>query len=170
MLYSELWHYFGLSYRLKLKENIIYLSFQPLNDPTDAVQLLWLKVLTNSWAFSRRKGSLIGMLSPRIDVNHFSKASFNFSYVPVFTLCRFSDEFWKASKIFFFVFLPSRKSTARKTDLARNIFIRPTLFKFLLWNYPNACFLWPFLLCQPPTIESKQIWKFQNIQILWHSN
>ena len=33
-------------------------------------------------------------------LNHFRKASFNFSYVPVFTLCRFSDEFWKASKIF----------------------------------------------------------------------
>ena len=59
-----------------------------------------MKALANSWAFSRRIGPLIGMLLPRIDVNHFSKASFNFSYVPVFTLCRFSDEFWKASKIF----------------------------------------------------------------------
>ena len=36
----------------------------------------------------------------RIDVNHFSKASFNFSYVPVSTLFLFSDEFWKPSKIF----------------------------------------------------------------------
>ena len=40
------------------------------------------------------------MLLPCIDVNHFSKASFNFSYVPVFSLCCFSDEFWNASKIF----------------------------------------------------------------------
>ena len=45
------------------------------------------------------------MLLPRIDVNHFSKALFNFSYVPVFTLRHFSDEFWKDSKnpsLFFF--------------------------------------------------------------------
>ena len=28
------------------------------------------------------------LLLPRIDLNHFSRASFNFSYVPVFTLCR----------------------------------------------------------------------------------
>ena len=40
------------------------------------------------------------MLLPRSDVSHFRKASFNFSYVPVFTLCCFSDEFWKSSKIF----------------------------------------------------------------------
>ena len=59
-----------------------------------------MKALANSWAFSRRIGPLIGMLLPRIDVNHFSKASFNFSYVPVFTLCHFSDAFWKASKVF----------------------------------------------------------------------
>ena len=56
--------------------------------------------LANSWVFCRRIGSLIGMLLPRTDVNHFSKASFNFLYVPFFTLCCFSDEFWKASKIF----------------------------------------------------------------------
>ena len=63
-----------------------------------------MKALANSWAFSRRIGPLIGMLLPRIDVNHFSKASFNFSYIQVFTLCRFSDEFWKASKIFSLLF------------------------------------------------------------------
>ena len=40
------------------------------------------------------------MLLPHIDVNHFSKASFNFPYAPVVTLCRFSDKLWKASKIF----------------------------------------------------------------------
>ena len=28
------------------------------------------------------------LLLPRTDSNHFSRASFNFSYVPVFTLCR----------------------------------------------------------------------------------
>ena len=40
------------------------------------------------------------MLLPRIDANHFSNASFDFLYAPVFTLCHFSDEFWKASNIF----------------------------------------------------------------------
>ena len=40
------------------------------------------------------------MLLLRIDVNHFGKASFIFSYAQVFTLCHFSDEFWKASNIF----------------------------------------------------------------------
>ena len=43
------------------------------------------------------------MLLPRIDVNYFSKASFNFSYVPVFTLCYFSDG--NAPKIFSLFFL-----------------------------------------------------------------
>ena len=88
-----MWHYFGLSYRLKLKENIIYLSFQPLNDPVDVVKPLQLKALANSWAFSRRIGPLIGMMLPRTDLNHFSKASFNFLFVSFFTFCRFSDEF-----------------------------------------------------------------------------
>ena len=59
-----------------------------------------MKALANTWAFSRRIGPLIGMLLPCINVNHFSKASFNFLYVPVFALCCFSDEFWNASKIF----------------------------------------------------------------------
>ena len=34
----------------------------------------------------------------------------------------------------------------------------------------DAFFLWPFLLRQPPTIEFKQILRFQNIWILWYSN
>ena len=63
-----------------------------------------MKALANLWAFSRRIGPLIAMLLPRTDVNHFSKASFNFLYIQAFTLCRFSDEFWKASKIFSLLF------------------------------------------------------------------
>ena len=51
-----------------------------------------MKALANSWAFSRRIGALIGMLLPaRL---HLTFRMFQFS------LCRFSDEFWKASKIF----------------------------------------------------------------------
>ena len=90
---------FSLSYRLKPKENI-YLSFQPLYHPFNAVKSSLLKALANLRAFSRRVGPMIGMLLPRIDLNHFNKASFNFLYVSVFTICLFSDEFWKASKIF----------------------------------------------------------------------
>ena len=37
----------------------------------------------------------MGILLPRIDVNHFNKASFNFSYIPVLTRWRFNDEFSK---------------------------------------------------------------------------
>ena len=37
MIWS-IWHYFGLNYRLKRGENIIYLSFQPLNHPFDTVK------------------------------------------------------------------------------------------------------------------------------------
>ena len=47
---------------------------------------------------------MFGMLLPRIDVNHFRKFSFNFLYIQVFTVCHFSDEFWKASKIFSLLF------------------------------------------------------------------
>ena len=44
-----------------------------------------------------------------------------------------SFQWWilKSFKDFFFVFLPSSKSTTMNTELVRNIFIRPTLFKFL---------------------------------------
>ena len=38
----------------------------------------------------------MGMLLPRINVNHFNKSSFNFSYVPVLIRWRFNDEFSKA--------------------------------------------------------------------------
>ena len=52
-----------------------------------------------------------------------SKASFNFSHVPVFTL---SFQWWilESLKDFFSVFLPSSKSTTRNTELVRNILIR----------------------------------------------
>ena len=52
---------------------------------------------------------MIGIFLPRVDVKHFSKASFKFSYVPVFTLCCFSDEFWKASKIFSLFFFQAAR-------------------------------------------------------------
>ena len=56
-------------------------------------KIVVIEGLSKFMSFLRRIGPLIGMLFRRIDVNHLSKASFNFSYVPVFTVCRFSDEF-----------------------------------------------------------------------------
>ena len=44
------------------------------------------------------------------------------------------------------------------------------MLRTLLSNSPDdASFLWQFLLRQPPTIEFKQIYRFQNIWILWYS-
>ena len=55
---------------------------------------------------SRRNGPLIGMLFPRIDVNH-SKAWMTFSYIQTFTFYRLGDEILNVHK-FFFILLPSR--------------------------------------------------------------
>ena len=41
---------------------------------------------------SRRNGLLIGMLFPRIDVNHISKAWMTFSYIQTFAFYRLGDE------------------------------------------------------------------------------
>ena len=58
----------------------------------------------------------------------------------------------------------------------RNLTIRILQSLLLLMFYTllskslyDASFLWPFLLCQPTTIEFKQIYRFQNIGILWYS-
>ena len=99
------------------------------------------------------------MLLPRIDVNHFSKATFNFSYVPVFTLCRFSDEVSKTSKIFSLFFFQVARvlpgilnwfATSLLGYLFQVLLMLCTLLSKLLHD---AAFLWQFLLCQPPTIE-----------------
>ena len=152
-----------MSYRLKLKENI-YLSFQPLNHPFDAVKSLLMKALANSWVFSRRVGPLIGMLLPRIDLNYFSKASFNFLYVSVFTICLFSDEFWKASNIFsLFFFQVARVLPEILNWFATSLLGLPfsssfsaSCFTFKVTLH-DASFFWPFLSRQPPTVEFKQI-------------
>ena len=47
----------------------------------------------------------MGMLLPHINVNHFNKASFSFSYVPVLIRRRFNEEFSKTSNIFSLFFL-----------------------------------------------------------------
>ena len=106
---------------------------------------------------------MTGMFLPRIDVNHLSKASFNFSHAPVFILRRFSDEFWKALKIFSLFFfqvarlllllLPSIKITTittskyqdyyKNTELVRKIFIRPSSFNasYFTFKVTSWCIL-----------------------------
>ena len=89
----------------------------------------------------------------------------NFRYVPVFTLCRLSVEFWKASKIFFFVFLLSNKSTTRNTELVSNILIKATFLKFFYFqsHFMKLPFCGHFYRASHQQSNS-------NIRILWHSN
>ena len=115
-----------------------------------------MKAVANSWAFSRRIGPLIRMLQPRIDVNHFSKAPFNFSYIQVFTLCRFSDEFWKASKIFSLLFF----QVARVLPGILNWFATPLLglpfsdcfnASYFTFKVTSWCFLFVPIFVAPAT-------------------
>ena len=65
----------------------------------------------------------MGMLLPRIDVNHFNKALFNFSYVPVLIRWRFIDEFSKASNVFsLFFFQVARVLPGMPYCLATSLF------------------------------------------------
>ena len=86
------------------------------------------------------------MLLPRIDVNHFSKASFNFSYVPVFTLCCFSDEFWKTSKIFsLFFFQVERVLPEILNWFATSLLGLPFSVSFNVSYFPFKITSWSFL-------------------------
>ena len=97
-------------------------------------------------SFLQKKGPLIGMLLPRIYVNHFSKASFNFSCIQVFTLCRFSDEFWKTSKIFSLLFF----QVARVLPGILNWFATSLLGLPFSSSFNASYFTFKFLLRQPP--------------------
>ena len=97
-----------------------------------------------------------------------SKASFNFLYVLVFTLCRFSDEFWKASKIFSLLFF----QVARVLPGILKWFAKPLLGLPFSSSFNASCFTfratsWCFLFCGHFCRVSQ---RFQNIRILWHSN
>ena len=102
-----------------------------------------------------------------------SKASFNFLYVLVFTLCRFSDEFWKASKIFSLFFFQVAKVlpgilnwfTTSLLDLPFSSSFNASCFTIKVTSW---CFLfihfWPFLSRQLPTIEFKQFKDFKTFE------
>ena len=111
------------------------------------------------------------MLLPRSDVSHFSKASFNFSYVPVFTLCCFSDEFWKASKTFSLFFfhvarvLPGILNWFAISLLGFKVFI---ILRTLFSNSKSlhdASFLWPFFIATATNSRMET-----NLKISKHSN
>ena len=127
-----------------------------------------MKALANSWAFSTRIGPLIGILLPRIDVNHFSKASFNFSYIQVFTLCRFSDEFWKASKIFSLLFFQvARVLTGILNWLATPLLGLPFSSSFnasyFTFKVTSWCFLFVVIVIASATQQSNSI-KFKDFK------
>ena len=111
------------------------------------------------------------ILLPRSDVCHFSKASFNFSYVPVFTLCCFSDEFWKASKTFSLFFfhvarvLPGILNWFAISLLGFKVF---TILRTLFSNSKSlhdASFLWPFFIATATNSRMET-----NLKISKHSN
>ena len=63
-----------------------------------------IKCVSKFTSSSRRSGLLIGMLFPRIDVNHVSKAWLTFLYMQTFTLYQLSDEILNGSSIFLHFF------------------------------------------------------------------
>ena len=63
-----------------------------------------IKCVSKFASSSKRSGLLIGMLFPRIDVNHVSKAWLTFSYMQTFTLYQLSDEILNGSSIFLHFF------------------------------------------------------------------
>ena len=122
-----------------------------------------MKTLANSWAFSRRIGPLIGMLlPPRL---HLTFRMF------LFSLCSFSDEFWKASNIFSLFFF----EVARVLPGILNWFATPLLgltfsssfnsfyftFKVTSW-----CFLFVAIFIASATNNRIQT----NLKISKHSN
>ena len=130
-----------------------------------------MKALASSWAFSRRIGPLIGMLLPHFDVNHFSKTSFNFSHVPVFTLYRFSGEFWKALKIFsLFFFQVARVLPGILNWLATSLLGLPFSSSFnasyFTFKVTSWCFLFVAVFIKSATnkqIQTNLISKHWNI-------
>ena len=79
----------------------------------------------------------MGMLLPRIDVNHFNKALFNFSRIPVLTRWCFNDEFSKSSNIFsLFFFQVARVLPGMLHCLSISLFRLPFSNSFNASYYP----------------------------------
>ena len=83
-----------LWFELQIKtQGIYHLPLLPTSQPSiRCCKIVVNEGLNKFMSFLQKNRTLIGMLLLLIDVHHFSKALFNFSYVPVVTLCRFSDE------------------------------------------------------------------------------
>ena len=110
-----------------------------------------------------------------------SKASFNFLYVLVFTLCRFSDEFWKASKIFSLFFFQVAKVlpgilNCLATPLLSIPFSNSFNASFFTFKVASWCFLFVAIFVASTTDNRIQtnlnISKYSNIMAfeLKHSN
>ena len=110
------------------------------------------------------------MLLLRIDVNHFSKALFNFSYVPVFTLCHFSDKSWKDSKnlsLFFFQvarvlpeILKWFATPLLDIPFSSSFYVSYFTFKVTSW----CSFLWPFYRVSQPQSNSNKFKDFKTFE------
>ena len=111
------------------------------------------------------------ILLPRSDVSHFSKASFNFSYVPVFTLCCFSDEFWKVSKTFSLFFFHVARVLSGILNWFAISLLGFKVFIILRTLFSNskslhdASFLWPFFIATATNSRMET-----NLKISKHSN
>ena len=151
-------------FKLQIKtQGKYHLPFLPASQPSvRCCKIILIEGLSKFMSFLQKNRT--------IDWNAVtSKASFNFSYVPVFTL---SFQWWilKSFKYFFFVILPSSKSTTRNTELVCNTFIRPTLFKFFNVSYftfevTSWCFLFVAIFVASATNNRIQT----NLKILKHS-
>ena len=120
--------WFDVQIKSQGKYNLPFLQFsQP---SVHCCKIFVISGLSKFMSFLQKNGTIDWNVLPRIDVDHFSKASFNFFYVP-FSLFVVSVMNFERLQKFFFVFFPSSKSTTRNTKLVCNIFIRPTIFKFL---------------------------------------
>ena len=56
-------------------------------------ETILIEGLSKFMSFLQKNRTIDWNVVTTIDANHFSKASFDFLYAPVFTLCRFIDEF-----------------------------------------------------------------------------
>ena len=124
---------FGLNYKLKLKENIIYLSFQHLEPSLWCCKLVVIEDLSKFMSFLLKNrttdwNAVTTQMQTTLARLHLTFRMFHFSLFVVSV-----RNFEKLQRIFVVVFLPISKSATRNTELVRNIFIRSTLFKFFWW-------------------------------------
>ena len=108
-----------------------------------------------SITFSRRIEPLTGMLLPHIDVNHFSKASFSFWYVPAFTLFVLVMNFENLQR-FFFCFSSKQLEYYQEYRIG---------LQHLYQAYPFQVFLMFRTLLSKSTTSKKIQFEYYGIQI-----